>query len=130
MKNVVEIDGSKALIAFDSDTNKFRGEFVDFNGGADFSPADIKLLKREGKTSLKVFLDMCAEDGAKPRKSYSAKLMMRLPVVLHERAAVSTASQGKGLNAWLAYMVSPAARSRNFSRRYCRCDSATRLITI
>ena len=130
MKNVVEIDGSKALIAFDSDANQFRGEFVDFNGGADFSPADIKLLKREGKTSLKVFLDMCAEDGAKPRKSYSAKLMMRLPVVLHERAAVSTASQGKSLNVWLAYMVSEAAHSRNFSRRYCRCDSTTRLITI
>ena len=114
MKNVVEIDGSKALIAFDSDGNQFRGEFVDFNGGADFSPADIKLLKREGKTSLKVFLDMCAEDGAKPRKSYSAKLMMRLPVVLHERAAVSTASQGKSLNVWLAYMVSQAAHYRNF----------------
>ena len=111
MKNVMEIDGYKALIAFDPDTNQFRGEFVDLNGGADFYAGDVQSLRREGKTSLKVSLDMCAEDGAQPRKSYSGKLMVRLPVVLHERAAVSAASQGKSLNAWLADVVSQAAHA-------------------
>ena len=111
MKNVMEIDGYKALIAFDPDTNQFRGEFVDLNGGADFCGLDVKSLKREGKISLKVFLDMCFEDGVEPRKSYSGKLMVRLPVVLHERAAVSAASQGKSLNAWLADVVAQAAHA-------------------
>ncbi len=95
MKNVMEIDGFKALIAFDSETSQCRGEFVDLNGRAVFYAADVKSLKREGKTSLKVFLDMCLEDGVEPRKSYSGKLVVRLPVVLHERAAVSATSQGK-----------------------------------
>ena len=111
MKNVMEIDGYKAVITFDPDTNQFRGEFVDLNGGADFYAADVQSLKREGKTSLKVFLEMCAEDGVQPRKSYSGKLMVRLPVVLHERAAVSAASQGKSLNAWLADVVAEAAHA-------------------
>ncbi len=31
MKNVMDIKGYKALIAFDPDTNLFRGEFVDLN---------------------------------------------------------------------------------------------------
>ena len=110
MKNVMEIDGYKALIAFDPNTNQFRGEFVDLNGGADFYAADVKSLQREGKVSLKVFLDMCREDGVKPRKSYSGKLMVRLPAVLHERAAVSAASQGKSLNAWFAEVVEKAAQ--------------------
>lgn len=78
MKNVMEIDGYKALIAFDPDTSQFRGEYVNLNGGADFYAADLKSLKREGKISLKVFLDMCREDGIEPRKSYSGKLMVRL----------------------------------------------------
>ncbi len=108
MKNVMEIEGYKALIAFDPDTNQFRGEFVDLNGGADFYAVDVKSLKREGKTSLKVFLDMCREDGLEPHKSYSGKLMVRLPVMLHERAAVSAAAQGKSLNAWLADVVAQA----------------------
>ena len=109
MQNVMEIDGYKALIAYDPDSNQFRGEFVDVNGGADFYAADVKSLKREGKISLKVFLDICVEDGVGPRKSYSGKLMVRLPVVLHQRAAVSAASQGKSLNAWLADVVEQAA---------------------
>ena len=110
MKNIMEIDGYKALIAFDPDTNQFRGEFVDLNGGADFYGADVKSLQREGKVSLKVFLDMCREDGVEPRKSYSGKLMVRLPAVLHERAAASAASQGKSLNAWFAEVVENAAQ--------------------
>ena len=110
MKNVMEIDGYKALIAFDPDTNQFRGEFVDLNGGADFYAVDVKSLQREGKVSLKVFLDMCREDGVEPRKSYSGKLMVRLPATLHERAAVSAASQGISLNAWFAEVVENAAQ--------------------
>ena len=68
MKNAMEIDGYKALIAFVPDTKQFRGEFVDLNGGADFYGADVESLQREGKASLKVFLDVCSEDGVEPRK--------------------------------------------------------------
>ena len=108
MKNVMNINGYKALIAFDPDTNLFRGEFLDLNDGADFYAADVESLRREGETSLKVFLDMCREDGVEPVKSYSGKLMVRLPAELHQRAAVSAASQGKSLNAWLADVATQA----------------------
>ena len=110
MKNVMEINGYKALIAFDPETNLFRGEFIDLNGGADFYAADVKTLQQEGEMSLKVFLDMCREDGVAPRKSYTGKVMVRLPVELHERAAVAAASDGKSLNAWFAEAVAQAAR--------------------
>ena len=92
MKNVMEINGYKALIAFDPETNLFRGAFIDINGGADFYAADVKSLLREGEISLRVFLDMCREDGVEPNKNYSGKLMVRLPAELHQRAAVSAAS--------------------------------------
>jgi len=36
MMNVMEINGVKAVIAFDPEINLFRGEFVGLNGGADF----------------------------------------------------------------------------------------------
>ena len=109
MKNVMEINGYKALITFDPETNQFRGEFIGINGGADFYPENVASLRREGKTSLKVFLDMCSKDGVKPRRSYSGKLMVRLPTELHERAAASAASKGKSLNVWLADVVDQAA---------------------
>ena len=109
MKNVLEIDGYKAIIAFDPEASLFRGEFIGLNGGADFYAADVKSLKREGRVSLKVFLDMCREDGLAPRKSYSGKLMVRLPAEVHERASIAAASNGKSLNAWMAELVAQAA---------------------
>ncbi|MDP2066818.1 MAG: type II toxin-antitoxin system HicB family antitoxin [Burkholderiaceae bacterium] len=105
----MDINGYKALIAFDPETNLFRGEFIDLNGGADFYAADVQSLRREGEVSLKVFLDMCHEDGVEPKKSYSGKLMVRLPAELHQRAAMSAASHGKSLNAWLADVVEQAS---------------------
>ena len=109
MKNVLEIDGYKAIIAFDPEASLFRGEFIGLNGGADFYAADVKSLKREGRVSLKVFLDMCREDGLAPRKSYSGKLMVRLPAEVHERASIAAASSGKSLNAWMTELVAQAA---------------------
>ena len=111
MKNVMEIMGYKALIAFDPETNLFRGEFIDLNGGADFYAADVETLKREGETSLKVFLDMCREDRVSPRKSYSGKIMVRLPAELHQLAATSAAAHGKSLNAWFTDVVAQAAQT-------------------
>ena len=109
MKNVLEIDGYKTIVSFDPETNQFRGEFIGLNGGADFYAADVKSLKREGRVSLKVFLDMCREDGLAPRKSYSGKLMVRLPAEVHERASIAAASSGKSLNAWMTELVAQAA---------------------
>lgn len=108
MKNLMEIDGFKATIAFDPEINLFRGEFIDLNGGADFYASDVQSLRREGKVSLKVFLEMCKEDGVEPRRSYSGKLMVRLPSELHKKAATSAASEGKSLNSWLADVVAQA----------------------
>ena len=64
--NTMLINGVKAVIAYDADIEMFRGEFLGLNGGADFYAADVKGLRREGKISLGVFLDACAEDGVEP----------------------------------------------------------------
>ena len=68
MTNVMIIDGYKAVIQYDPDIDIFRGEFVGLNGGADFCAATVQGLHKEGRNSLKVFLDMCKEDGVNPHK--------------------------------------------------------------
>ena len=66
MRNTMEIEGYRAVIQFDPDIDMFRGEFVGLNGSADFYARDIAGLGREGAASLKVFLEMCEEDGVEP----------------------------------------------------------------
>jgi len=61
MMNTIEIDGYRAVISYDPDSEMFRGEFVGLNGSADFYSKGAESLKKEGAISLKVFFDMCAE---------------------------------------------------------------------
>jgi predicted HicB family RNase H-like nuclease len=105
MMNVMEINGVKAVIAFDPEINMFRGEFVGLNGGADFYSTDIDGLRREGETSLKVFLDMCAEDGVCPYRKTSGRINLRLSQELYEKATTLANASGKSLNAWIADVI-------------------------
>jgi predicted HicB family RNase H-like nuclease len=105
MKNVMEINGVKAVIAFDPEINMFRGEFVGLNGGADFYSTDIDGLRREGETSLKVFLDMCAEEGVSPYRKTSGRLNLRLSQELYDKAATLAKASGKSVNAWIADVI-------------------------
>jgi predicted HicB family RNase H-like nuclease len=105
MMNVMEINGVKAVIAFDPEINMFRGEFVGLNGGADFYSIDIDGLRREGETSLKVFLDMCAEEGVSPCRKTSGRLNLRLSQELYDKAATMAKASGKSLNAWIVDVI-------------------------
>ena len=105
MMNVMEINGVKAVIAFDPEINMFRGEFVGLNGGADFYSTDIDGLRREGEISLKVFLDMCAEEGVSPYRKTSGRLNLRLSQELYNKAATMAKASGKSLNAWIVDVI-------------------------
>ena len=106
MMNIMIIDGYKAIIQYDPDIEMFRGEFIELNGGADFYAKDIEGLRKEGKISLQVFLEMSREDGAEPRKEYSGKFNLRVPPRLHAEIASRAAATGKSLNQWLVDLLS------------------------
>jgi predicted HicB family RNase H-like nuclease len=111
MKNTMTINGYKAVIQYDPEIELFRGEFVGLNGGADFYAADIEGLKREGEISLRVFIDMCAEDGVNPVRRFSGKFNVRVPPTLHAELAQAAAAEGKSLNQWVMDMLDSAAHA-------------------
>lgn len=101
MKNLMTIDGYKAVISYADDIDMLRGDFVGLNGGANFYANDIEGLRREGAISLRIFLEACAKDGREPRKAYSGKFVMRIPPALHESLSVKAATEGESLNQWI-----------------------------
>lgn len=105
MMNVIEINGVKAVIAFDPDINMFRGEFIGLSGSADFYATDIQGLRSEGETSLRVFMEMCSEDGVSPYKKTSNRFNVRLPQELHIKAVALAKASGKSVNAWIADVI-------------------------
>ena len=110
MNNVMTIDGYQAVIAFDPELSMFRGEFLGLNGGADFYATDVEGLRREGETSLRVFLEACQRRGLDPKKHYSGKFVLRLDPEIHEAAAVAAAAHGQSLNQWAVETIQDAAR--------------------
>lgn len=109
--NTMTINGYQAVIAFDSDIQMFRGEFVGLNGGADFYAKDVDGLRREGECSLSLFLEACAEDGVDPRKRFSGKFSLRVDPELHEAAAIAAAAHGQSLNQWATEAIRQAAQA-------------------
>lgn len=111
MNNVMTINGHQAVIVFDPEISLFRGEFLGLNGGADFYAADVEGLRREGETSLRVFLEACERRGIEARKHYSGKFVLRLDPETHEAVAVAAAAHGQSLNQWAAETLRQAARA-------------------
>lgn len=109
--NIMEIKGYKAIIKYDPAIEMFRGEFVGLNGGADFYASNIQDLRKEGEISLKVYLEMCQEEGIIPRKEYSGKFNLRVSPELHAEVVAIAAAEGKSLNQCVAEMLQEAIKS-------------------
>ncbi len=112
MINIMNLDGYKAIINYDPVIDKFRGEFVGLNGGADFYATNIEELRKEGKISLKVFLELCKEEGINPHKDYSGKFNLRVPPELHAEIAARAAAEGKSLNKCVTDLLDEAIQSQ------------------
>lgn len=106
MNNIIQFGDYKAVISYDADIEMFRGEFIGLRGGADFYADNISDLHKEGKASLKVFLEMCAEEGIQPRKSYSGRFNVRVSPAVHEQAVINATAEGKSLNQWVSDKLS------------------------
>jgi len=109
MNNMLEIDGEKAVVAYDPELQMLRGEFTSLNGGADFYAQSVPELIEEGRQSLRIFLQMCAEKGVAPRRAFSGKFNVRLHPRDHEAAATAAAAAGKSMNEWIAGVIRQAS---------------------
>lgn len=109
MKNVMKFDEYEAVISYDPDIAMFRGEFIGLNGGADFYADSIPKLRKEGKLSLKIFLDLAKEKDIEPKKHYSGQFVLRLKPEIHRRYALLAKANNISLNQLLSTTLEQAA---------------------
>ncbi len=96
--SIMTVDGYQAKIEYDPELDQFRGEILGLSGGADFYGKNPRELRSEFKKSLQVFLEVCAEKGIEPRRSFSGKFNLRISPELHERLAIVAQAEGKSIN--------------------------------
>lgn len=98
MMNTMDLDGFTAVIRYDPEKDRFRGEIQGLNGGADFYGSTPKELRREFRASLDFFIAACEKHGVPARKPASGKFVVRLPPDLHAKAATAAQAAGVSLN--------------------------------
>lgn len=111
MKNVMKFGEFEAVISFDPEISMFRGEFVGLNGGADFYADSIKKLRKEGETSLRVFLDFAKEKNIPAKKRFSGQFVLRLKPEVHRKYSLLAKSQNMSLNQILSRTLEQAAET-------------------
>ena len=99
MKISMEIDGYLAEIGYDRDIQMWRGEFLGPEGGADFYARDFGDLQKEGEASLKVFKEMCLEDGIQPL----TQLHVFIPGELHSAIVSAAEAGGVTVDQWVQH---------------------------
>ncbi len=103
--NIMEVEGYKAKIEYDSELDQFRGEILGLNGSADFYGKSPSALRREFKNSLKVFLEVCKEKQINPNREFSGKFNLRIPPRLHGEIAARASAEDKSINQWVAEIL-------------------------
>lgn len=110
--NIMTADGFHAKIEYDPEIDVFRGEILGLSGGADFYGKNPRELRKEFKTSLKVYLDICKEKGRKPLKQYSGKFNLRVSEELHKKIAREADAEDKSINQWVVDILADSIEHR------------------
>lgn len=100
--NIMEVDGYKAKIEYDPDLDQFRGQILGLNGSADFYGKTPAGLRKEFRNSLKVFLEVCEEQGIEPTKEFSGRFNLRISSSLHRDVAARATAADKSINQWVS----------------------------
>ncbi|MFZ9568111.1 MAG: type II toxin-antitoxin system HicB family antitoxin [Vulcanococcus sp.] len=96
--SLMTLDDYKARITYDAASDRFRGEILGLNGSADFYGSSPDELRREFRTSLDVYLEVCREQNIEPKRNFSGKFNLRIPPQLHEELSLAAEAQGTSLN--------------------------------
>ena len=98
--NTMHYKGYTARIEFDERDNIFVGRLLGMRAMISFHGETVQELRQAFENAVEDFLLDCQEQGIKPEKPASGKLMLRVPPEIHGAALVAAQASGKSLNQW------------------------------
>ena len=98
-----------ARIEFDERDNIFVGRVLGLRTIISFHGETVAELRAAMIEAVEDFLRDCEEQGIRPEKPASGKLMLRVPPEVHGAALIAAQSAGKSLNQWATEVLRGAA---------------------
>jgi predicted HicB family RNase H-like nuclease len=107
--NAMNYNGYTAKIEFDERDSIFVGRLLGMRTMISFHGDTVVELRQAFESAVNEFLADCEEQGVKPEKPASGKLMLRVSPEIHGAALVAAQASGKSLNQWASEVLREAA---------------------
>jgi predicted HicB family RNase H-like nuclease len=107
--NAMNHKGYTARIEFDERDALFVGRVLGLRTMISFHGETVSELRAAFASAVEEFLKDCKEQGTRPEKPASGKLMLRVPPDVHGAAIVAAQAAGKSLNQWATEVLEEAA---------------------
>lgn len=108
--NTMSHKGYVARIEFDERDDIFVGRVLGLRTLISFHGETVQELRQAFVTAVEAFLRDCEEQGLRPERPASGKLMLRVPPDVHGAALIAAQAAGTSLNQWAAKVIEEAAR--------------------
>ena len=92
--------GFTAKIEFSADDKVFVGRLIGIKDIVMFEAETVEGLNKALQEAVDFHIEICERDGKKSKKSYSGKVLFRLPDKLHAEIAEAATREGKSINEW------------------------------
>ena len=106
--NTMSHKGYTARVEFDERDSIFVGRVLGTRTIIGFHGETVAQLRAEFEAAVEDFLRDCKEQGVKPEKPASGKLLLRVPPEVHGAALVAAQAAGKSLNQWATELLTDA----------------------
>ena len=91
-----------AKIEYSDDDQCFIGRIAGIKDIITFHGESVDELKNAFHEAVDFYIESCIREGVSPQRSYSGKVMIRIPPEVHAHAAMQAEAHGKSLNQWIA----------------------------
>ena len=98
MKNTLSHKGYYGSVEFSDEDSVFFGRIIGINDRITYEGDNVNSLRHDFEEAVEEYLEICAQMGKEPEKSYKGTFNVRITPELHRQLALYSSSQGKSLN--------------------------------
>ena len=103
--------GYSARIEYSDQDGCFVGHIAGIKDIVGFHGESVAELRHAFEEAVEDYLDTCAKIGKSPQKTYSGKLMLRVPPETHAAVAATAEANGKSINQLVREILDQTMRS-------------------
>jgi predicted HicB family RNase H-like nuclease len=124
---MIDYKGYTGVFEFDPTIDCFHGRVVGLQDVVTFEGRSVEELRHEMEESIEDYLELCAEAGKEPERSYRGEFLVRTTPEVHRAVATAAEAAGMSLNAWVETTITTiVAERRSVSPKTSPTGSATR----